>query len=179
VVDTAGRVLGHHRGAYRYTVGQRRGLGIAAPTPRYVLRVEPATARVVVGERADLAITTVDLEQATTTDGNPLRPRQAKVRLRAHGPEVGCRVVPLGPPTHPGGPGEPQGPGGPRGAGGILEPRGAPAHRRGARIRLELDEPVDAVAPGQAGVLYDGDLVLGGGTVTTTGRGTDAPAPTR
>jgi tRNA-specific 2-thiouridylase len=36
------------------------------------------------------------------------------------------------------------------------------------RVRLELDAPVDAVAPGQAGVLYDGDLVLGGGTVTTT-----------
>jgi tRNA-uridine 2-sulfurtransferase len=36
------------------------------------------------------------------------------------------------------------------------------------RVRLELDEPVDAVAPGQAGVLYDGDLVLGGGTVATT-----------
>jgi tRNA-uridine 2-sulfurtransferase len=168
VVDTAGRVLGHHRGAYRYTVGQRRGLGIAAPTPRYVLRVEPATARVVVGERADLAITTVDLDQATTTDGNPLRPRHAKVRLRAHGPEVGCRVVPLGP-AHP------EGPGGPQGAGGAQEARGAPARGRGARIRLELDEPVDAVAPGQAGVLYDGDLVLGGGTVTTTASGTDAP----
>jgi tRNA U34 2-thiouridine synthase MnmA/TrmU len=40
---------------------------------------------------------------------------------------------------------------------------------RGARVRLDLDEPVDAVAPGQAGVLYDGDLVLGGGTVAATG----------
>jgi tRNA-specific 2-thiouridylase len=36
-------------------------------------------------------------------------------------------------------------------------------------VRLDLDEPVDAVAPGQAGVLYDGDLVLGGGTVAATG----------
>jgi hypothetical protein len=36
-------------------------------------------------------------------------------------------------------------------------------------VRLDLDEPVDAIAPGQAGVLYDGDLVLGGGTVATTG----------
>jgi tRNA U34 2-thiouridine synthase MnmA/TrmU len=35
-------------------------------------------------------------------------------------------------------------------------------------VRLELEEPIDAVAPGQAGVLYDGDLVLGGGTVSTT-----------
>jgi tRNA-specific 2-thiouridylase len=137
VVDTAGRVLGHHRGAYRYTVGQRRGLGIAAPTPRYVLRVEPAAARVVVGERADLAITTVELERVATTDGRPLGPRRARVRLRAHGAETPCQVVPL---ERPGGP---------------------------TSVRLDLDEPVDAVAPGQAGVLYDGDLVLGGGTVTT------------
>jgi tRNA-specific 2-thiouridylase len=138
VVDTAGRVLGHHRGAYRYTVGQRRGLGVAAPTPRYVLRVEPAAGRVVVGERAELAIGTVELERATATDGRALRPGRAKVRLRAHGAEVGCRVAP----------GHPEGSG---------------------RVRLELDEPVDAVAPGQAGVLYDGDLVLGGGTVAATG----------
>jgi tRNA-specific 2-thiouridylase len=174
VVDTAGRVLGHHRGAYRYTVGQRRGLGIAAPTPRYVLRVEPAAGRVVVGERAELAITTIELEQATATDGRPLRPGRAKVRLRAHGTEVGCRVVPLDPvppegPAGPGGSGGPQGPGGSREPGGPAGSRGGiPARRPGGRVRLELDEPVDAVAPGQAGVLYDGDLVLGGGTVTTT-----------
>jgi tRNA-uridine 2-sulfurtransferase len=90
---------------------------------------------VVVGERAELATGTVELERATATDGRGLRPGRAKVRLRAHGAEVGCRVVPSGP----------------------------------GRVRLDLDEPVDAVAPGQAGVLYDGDLVLGGGTVSTTG----------
>ncbi|HXQ55574.1 MAG TPA: tRNA methyl transferase PRC-barrel domain-containing protein, partial [Actinomycetes bacterium] len=151
VVDTAGRVLGHHRGAYRYTVGQRRGLGVAAPTPRYVLRVEPAAGRVVVGERAELAIGTVELERATATDGRGLRPGRAKVRLRAHGTEVGCQVVPLDPAREGSGP---TGPGRPD---------------RGARVRLDLDEPVDAVAPGQAGVLYDGDLVLGGGTVAATG----------
>jgi len=179
VVDTAGRVLGHHRGAYRYTVGQRRGLGIAAPTPRYVLRVEPVAGRVVVGERAELAITTIELEQATATDGRPLRPGRAKVRLRAHGTEVGCRVVPLDPvppegPAGPRGPGGPQEPEGSREPGGPAGPRGGiPARRPGGRVRLELDEPVDAVAPGQAGVLYDGDLVLGGGTVSTTSRGDD------
>jgi tRNA-specific 2-thiouridylase len=150
-VDTAGRVLGHHRGAYRYTVGQRRGLGVAAPTPRYVLRVEPAAGRVVVGERAELAIGTVELKHATATDGRGLRPGRAKVRLRAHGTEVGCQLVPLDPAPEGSGP---SGPGSPD---------------RGVRVRLDLDEPVDAVAPGQAGVLYDGDLVLGGGTVATTG----------
>jgi tRNA-uridine 2-sulfurtransferase len=135
-VDTAGRVLGSHRGAYRYTVGQRRGLGVAAPTPRYVLRVEPAARRVVVGERSELAVRTVELERATATDGRGLRPGPARVRLRAHGPETACRVV--------------------------------PSDGDQGRVRLDLDHPVDAVAPGQAGVLYDGDLVLGGGTVAAT-----------
>jgi tRNA-specific 2-thiouridylase len=134
VVDSAGRALGSHEGAYRFTVGQRRGLGIAAPTPRYVLRVEPASQRVVVGERAELAVRTVELERASATDGLGLRPGPARVRLRAHGAEVGCEVVPLG----------------------------------DGRVRLDLDEPCHGVAPGQAGVLYDDDLVLGGGTVTAT-----------
>jgi len=147
VVDTAGRALGRHQGAYRYTVGQRRGLGIAAPTPRYVLRVEPAAARVVVGERADLAVGTVELERVTTTDGRPLRPGPARARLRAHGPEVACQVVPLG-----------------------LGDR---------RARLDLDEPITAVAPGQAGVLYDGDLVLGGGTIAATSAARPAAAEAR
>jgi tRNA-uridine 2-sulfurtransferase len=124
---------------------------VAAPTPRYVLRVEPAAGRVVVGERAELAIGTVELERATATDGRGLRPGRAKVRLRAHGTEVGCQVVPLDTAREGSGP---TGPGRPD---------------RGVRVRLDLDEPVDAVAPGQAGVLYDGDLVLGGGTVAATG----------
>jgi tRNA-specific 2-thiouridylase len=134
VVDRAGRVLGRHQGAYRFTVGQRRGLGVAAASPRYVLRVEPAAGRVVVGDRAELAIRAVELERTTATDGRGLAPGPARVRLRAHGAETGCQVVPLGE----------------------------------GRARLDLDQPADAVAPGQAAVLYDGDLVLGGGTVAAT-----------
>jgi tRNA-specific 2-thiouridylase len=138
VVDQAGNVLGRHDGAYRFTVGQRRGLGVAAPAPRYVLRVEPAANQVVVGGREDLAVRTVELEGSSATDGQGLRPGRAAARLRAHGAEVGCRVMPL----------------------------------QDGRILLELDEPVLGVAPGQAGVLYDGDLVLGGGTIAATSAAT-------
>jgi tRNA-specific 2-thiouridylase len=134
VVDADGTVLGRHDGAYRFTVGQRRGLGVAAPTPRYVLRVEPAANQVVVGEREDLAVRMVELERPSATAGGGLAPGRAAVRLRAHGGEVGCLVVP----------GDDD------------------------QVRLELDEPVHGIAPGQAGVLYDGDLVLGGGTVAAT-----------
>ena len=54
IVDTSGRNLGRHKGFQRYTVGQRRGLGIAAKVPLYVVGVEPAENRVIVGGREDL-----------------------------------------------------------------------------------------------------------------------------
>lgn len=60
IVDSAGKKLGEHNGAYTYTIGQRRGLGISEPTPsgnpRYVLKIEPKSNTVVVGERESLAI---------------------------------------------------------------------------------------------------------------------------
>jgi tRNA-specific 2-thiouridylase len=54
-VDSAGKVLGRHSGYERYTIGQRRGLGVAFGEPRFVIRIEPDTRRVVLGSQADLA----------------------------------------------------------------------------------------------------------------------------
>src|SRR5690606_30719534 len=54
IVDSGGTLVGHHRGLHRYTVGQRKGLGISKPTPMYVLRLEPAERRVVVGPKEEL-----------------------------------------------------------------------------------------------------------------------------
>jgi tRNA-specific 2-thiouridylase len=59
IVDADGQKLGEHSGVHRYTVGQRKGLGIAAPAPLYVLKLEPATSTVVVGPRAALERTTL------------------------------------------------------------------------------------------------------------------------
>ncbi len=103
-----------------------------------MLRIEPAANQVVVGARGDLAVGMVELEAASATDGQDLRAGRALARLRAHGAEIGCQVVPLD----------------------------------GGRVRLELEQPALGVAPGQAGVLYEGDLVLGGGTIAAT-----LPAP--
>jgi tRNA-specific 2-thiouridylase len=61
IVDRAGRVLGRHEGVIHYTVGQRRGIGIAGGEPLYVLRLEPERRRVVVGPRAALGVTRVRL----------------------------------------------------------------------------------------------------------------------
>lgn len=60
VVDTEGNVLGHHEGYQQFTVGQRKGLGIAFGTPRYVVAVQPTTRRVVIGTRDDLMEPTLE-----------------------------------------------------------------------------------------------------------------------
>src|ERR687898_1613598 len=64
IVDRDGRVLGLHEGHHNYTVGQRRGLGVATPEPVYVLEKDAATNTVVVGSRDELATTRVRLEEA-------------------------------------------------------------------------------------------------------------------
>ncbi|GJD35523.1 tRNA 2-thiouridine(34) synthase MnmA [Methylobacterium aerolatum] len=62
IVDLAGRSLGRHEGILHYTVGQRRGLGLSGREPLYVVRLEPATARVVVGPRSALATSRIRLD---------------------------------------------------------------------------------------------------------------------
>ena len=65
IVDTAGRILGEHAGIANFTVGQRRGLGIAAAAPLYVVRIEPETRQVVVGPKAALAETRFRLREVS------------------------------------------------------------------------------------------------------------------
>lgn len=99
IVDGEGRVLGRHRGHSHYTVGQRRGLGVAAPMPRYVLSKDAATNTVVVGARAQLAVDQVSLSAATLyRDGE----RVDRVKLRYRSDPVPCSLRgPLRPGPHP------------------------------------------------------------------------------
>src|SRR5215210_2962519 len=89
IVDRQGRVLGRHEGHHNYTVGQRRGLGVQAPEPVYVLEKDAATNRVVVGPKHELATRTVLLEKATLH-----RPPSEveQVRLRYHAKPIPCRA---------------------------------------------------------------------------------------
>jgi tRNA-specific 2-thiouridylase len=89
IVDRAGRVLGRHDGHHNYTVGQRRGLGLATPEPMYVLEKDATGNRVVVGPKEELATTRVPLEMPTLH-----RPASEvdRVRLRSHADAVPCRV---------------------------------------------------------------------------------------
>lgn len=132
VVSTSGETLGHGEPYYRYTVGQRRGLGISAPQRLYVLEVQPAANRVVVGEEAQLYARGLTGERlcwiAAEPPVGPGDELEATVRIRARHPGVACRV------------------------------RSLP----GDRAEVEFAEPQRGVAPGQAAVLYDGTRVLGG-----------------
>jgi tRNA-specific 2-thiouridylase len=97
IVDGRGRRLGEHAGHQNFTVGQRRGLGVGAPQPLYVLGTDAATNRVVVGTREELARTTVRVRQATLH-----RPggRVDRVKLRYHAKPLPCRVADVGPGGH-------------------------------------------------------------------------------
>jgi tRNA-specific 2-thiouridylase len=138
VVDEAGSVVGEHGGAAAYTVGQRRGLGVALGEPRYVSRVDPRTNTIVLARRADLETRRIDVEDATFVAGRPPSDAfQAEVQVRH-------RATPVRASVRRAGPGEPD---------------------RGGRWTVETDAPVWAAAPGQACVLFDGDVVIGGGRI--------------
>jgi tRNA-specific 2-thiouridylase len=98
VVDTDGRVLASHRGAAAFTVGQRRGLGVAGPEPSYVLEIDAAANRVVVGPGELLARAGVLADRVTWIAGEPPSngPFEAEVRLRYRGEDVPAVVEPLG-----------------------------------------------------------------------------------
>ncbi len=127
VVAEDGRELGRHDGYWRFTPGQRRGLGVASPEPLYVLGTKPGANAVVVGPRAALARRSVNARGRLYADA-----ARVEAKLRYRSPAVAARVTPT--------------------ADGF---------------RLDLDEPAYGVAPGQAAVLYEGDAVVGCGTVTS------------
>ena len=141
IVDAGGANLGSHTGSAGYTVGQRKGLGVALGEPRYVSRIDPLSNTITLARRADLETTTVALERATFVAGDPpngrARPFRAELRIRHRG-----RPVPA-----------------------WVRPRSADEPSRGGAWQVETDEPVWAAAPGQAAVLYDGEIALGGGRI--------------
>ena len=128
IVGEDGAELGRHEGAWRFTPGQRKGVGVAAGTPLYVLRTEPRAGNVVVGPRESLARRRVSARGRLYV---PVERAEAKLRYRS--PGVQARVL---------------------------------AGTRG--FRLELEEPAYGVATGQAAVLYEDDVVVGCGLVTST-----------
>ena len=131
-LDSEGRVLGRHRGMECYTIGQRKGLGVSANAPQYVLGKDPDRNAVILGEDNRLYTRELTAERVNWLSvPEPDRPLSVTAKTRYSQREAAATVEPL-----PGG-----------------------------RIRMVFTEPQRAVTPGQAVVFYDGDLVLGGGTI--------------
>ena len=91
IVDEAGKTLGKHDAYYRYTIGQRRGLGISSSEPSYVVRIEPETRRVVVGAGSGLFSDGLVLREPNWFD-RPSPDQEVQVRIRHRGALVPCTV---------------------------------------------------------------------------------------
>jgi len=136
VVDPAGRVIGRHDGTFRYTVGQRRGLGVSTGERAYVVDLDPAAGRVVVGPGELLARRGLEADRVSWVAGHPPAeggPFEVGVRVRYRSDEVPAVVT---------------------------------AQDDTRRVRVEFRSPQRAIAPGQSVVFYRGDEVLGGGRIT-------------
>jgi tRNA-specific 2-thiouridylase len=98
ITDAAGHVLGRHDGIHRFTIGQRKGLGIPASRPLYVLRIDPSANRVVVGDRSALEQTTFRVSGVNWVAGcQPASPLRAGVQIRHRHPASAATVVAEGP----------------------------------------------------------------------------------
>ena len=150
IVHIDGRTLGRHEGILRYTVGQRRGIGIAAGEPLYVVHLDAERARVVVGPREALETRKVFLRDVNWLGDGPLD------AVPADGLELFAKVRSTRP------------------------PRPVVLHHRDGATWVELGEGESGVAPGQACVLYAGEendaRVLGGGFILRSERGREAEA---
>ena len=131
-VLTDGTVVGKHKGITHYTIGQRKGLGIAFGHPVFVTEIRPETNEVVLGENRDVFTYELDADHINFMSIPDIKDEmllKAKIRYSHSGSM--CKVTRTGEDT----------------------------------IHCEFLEPVRAVTPGQAVVLYDGEYVAGGGTI--------------
>ncbi|MBR4910557.1 MAG: tRNA 2-thiouridine(34) synthase MnmA [Clostridia bacterium] len=131
-VDTAGNVLGRHKGIIEYTVGQRKGLGIALGAPAYVKEIDTANNRVVLCKNEELFTSELNAKDFNWISGDlPTGEVNCMAAVRYRGALKPAIAIPTGEDT----------------------------------VAVRFLSPQRAVTPGQAVVLYDGDTVLGGGTI--------------
>lgn len=96
IVHVSGRVVGKHAGTYRFTVGQRRGLGIAWPAPLYVVAIDAQRRQVVVGEKRHLEVSSLMATEVNWLIPEPALPVRAACRIRYRHREAPATLVPLG-----------------------------------------------------------------------------------
>ncbi len=97
IVHVNGQVLGQHEGTYRYTIGQRRGLGLSWPEPLYVIGIDAANRKVIVGERDHLSVSRCSVSAVNWHIDPPQEPLSISCRIRYRHHEVASVVTPVGP----------------------------------------------------------------------------------
>ena len=131
-IDITGNKIGTHSGIINYTIGQRKGLGIAFGEKMYVKEKNPLTNKVVLGKNEDLFSNSLDaIDFNWIVYDNPPQSLKAKAKVRYSTKEDSCTVY-------------------------VTDK---------TKVHIEFDSPQRAIAKGQAVVLYDGDTVIGGGTI--------------
>lgn len=131
-IDTSGNILGTHKGIIRYTIGQRKGLGLALPQPMYVTKVDCENNNVILGLHNELFSKTLTASNINLISQETIeKPIRVKAKIRYRQKEQWATAVQTDADT----------------------------------LRIEFDEPQRAITKGQSVVLYDGDIVVGGGTI--------------
>ncbi len=142
IIDRTGAQVGEHAGVHRFTVGQRKGLGVGSPVPLYVLGIDAGRREVMVGPEGALLSS-----RARVSDVNwlsidaPTSPLRGTTKIRYRAKDAAVTITP---------------------------------DAVGTGATLDFDEPQRAITPGQAAVLYAGDVCLGGGWIKS---GAHSPYP--
>ncbi len=96
IVDRSGKVLGQHEGVHHYTIGQRKGIGVAADRPLYVIGIDAVKNQVIVGDRTDAQTTEFTVQRVNWVSiSEPTMPIHAEVQIRYRSQPVGATIVPL------------------------------------------------------------------------------------
>jgi len=132
IVNKEGKVIGEHQGIIFYTIGQRKGIGIAAKEPLYVIAIDKENDTIVVGKEKDVYGNELIAEDVKFIIEELKEPFRAEAKIRYLHQTSSATVYPLD----------------------------------GNKLKVKFDGPQWAITPGQAVVFYDGDIVIGGGTIT-------------
>ena len=131
-IDLEGNILGKHNGIIKYTIGQRKGLGIAFGEPIYVVKKDISTNSVILGKNSDLFSTTLTATNVNLISCDKItEPIRVKAKIRYNQKEQPATVIQID----------------------------------NDRIQVTFDEPQRAITKGQSVVLYDEDIVVGGGII--------------
>ncbi|WP_299028772.1 tRNA 2-thiouridine(34) synthase MnmA [uncultured Thermanaerothrix sp.] len=138
IVNRRGEVLGEHQGLAFYTIGQRKGLGVASSRPLYVVDKDFRQNLLIVGPLEELGKTTLHAAPVNWVLGEPPAERfRAEVKIRYTATPLSATVI-------------------------VETPQ---------QVRVEFDQPVRDITPGQRAVFYQGDVVVGGGTIVSASNG--------